>query len=167
MPEIALKIVVLGDEEVGKTSIILKYTKNRFTEDYKPTLGADFAIRELKYNEFDVKLYIWDIGGVDKHKDLHKFYFEGADTFLLVYDITRYNTFENAINLWIPDIELNLKSASIILVGNKNDLETRRQISRVQINGINSNNLVSSIETSAKTGNNIEKVFLNILKEKL
>ena len=61
MTEIALKIVVVGDEEVGKTSIILRYTKNRFTENYKPTLGADFAIKEMYYDELNVKMYIWDI----------------------------------------------------------------------------------------------------------
>ena len=65
--EKALKIVVIGDEGVGKTSLILRYVKNRFTEDYKPTLGADFAIKEFKLNGTNIKIYLWDIGGTKRY----------------------------------------------------------------------------------------------------
>ncbi|NVM03478.1 MAG: GTP-binding protein [Candidatus Helarchaeota archaeon] len=162
--EIAIKIVLVGDEEVGKTSIIIKYVKNRFTEDYKPTLGADFAVKKLKFNEKKVKLYLWDIGGQKQFKNLHKYYYEGANLFLLVFDLTSYKTFENAINIWTEDIKNNYDTIPIILVGNKFDLENERQVLFEEIEKKSLNFINFSIETSAKTGHNIENLFLRILE---
>ncbi|MFX0138053.1 MAG: Rab family GTPase [Candidatus Hodarchaeota archaeon] len=162
--EIAIKIVVVGDEEVGKTSIILKYVKNRFTEDYKPTLGADFAVKELKFNGKILKLYLWDIGGKDQFKNLHKYYYEGANVFILVFDLTSAETFENAVNIWMEDIRNNYDTIPIILVGNKFDLVNERQVSIEQIEKKSLNYIPFSIETSAKTGYNINDLFFQILE---
>ena len=164
MSEIGLKIVVLGDEEVGKTSIILKYVENRFTEDYKPTLGADFAIKEIRYNGVEIKLYLWDIGGTDKYRNLHKFYFEGANVFLIVFDLTRPDTLEHMNNIWLEDIKANSGPVPIILVGNKNDLKDQRLISPEQVQHETSDLIALTIETSAKTGQNIEDLFQKTLK---
>ncbi len=162
--EIAIKIVVVGDEEVGKTSIILKYVKNRFTDDYKPTLGADFAVKELRLNGKIVKLYLWDIGGKDQFKNLHKYYYEGANLFILVFDLTKLETFENAINVWIEDIRKNYDTIPIVLVGNKFDLENERRVSFEQIKDLTFDFIPLSLETSAKTGLNIEDLFNKIIE---
>jgi len=162
--EIAIKIVVVGDEEVGKTSLILKYVKNRFTEDYKPTLGADFAVKELRLNGKIVKLYLWDIGGKEQFKNLHKYYYEGANVFVLVFDLTNLESFENAINVWIEDIRKNYANIPIIIVGNKFDLKNERKVALEEIKKIKFEFIPLSIETSAKTGHKIEDLFLKILE---
>ena len=159
-----LKIVIVGDEEVGKTSIILKYTKNCFTEDYKQTLGADFATKEVKYNGDDIILYLWDIGGKDRYKDLHKYYFEGTNVFLLIFDLTSRTTFENAMNFWLKDIQTYCGLVPIIFVGNKNDLNDQRQVFLEQMKRRTSNLITLLIETSAKTGYNIENLFLKTIE---
>ncbi len=161
--EIALKIVFIGDEEVGKTSLVLRYTENRFTEAYKPTLGADFAIKEINYNGENVKMYLWDIAGSGKYENLHKFYFEGTNVFLLVYDLTNPITLENAEYFWLNDIIINCASVPIILIGNKKDLNEQRRVFPEQISQEILDSTVMSIETSAKTGHNIENLFLSIL----
>ena len=163
MVEIALKIVVVGDDAVGKTSIIIRYVKNNFTDDYKPTLGADFAFKEIKYNGISAKLNIWDIGGANQYKNLRKYYFEGTNVVLLVFDLTSGRTFENAINFWIEDLQNICNSVPIILVGNKSDLKTQRKISPDQIKNDTPNLIHFFIETSAKTGQNIEYLFQRVL----
>ncbi|MHA1379005.1 MAG: Rab family GTPase [Candidatus Helarchaeota archaeon] len=163
MTELAIKTVVVGDEAVGKTSIIIRYVKNRFTEEYKKTLGADFALKKVQYNENLVKMYIWDIGGKIQYKNLHEFYFEGANLFIIVFDLTRYFTFENAKNVWLEDIRAKFPKVPIIFVGNKNDLKKERRISKQEIENIlPSTSLV--FETSAKTGEHITDLFQRIPK---
>lgn len=164
MTEIALKIVVVGDEAVGKTSIILRYTKNRFTENYKPTLGADFALKEVKYNKLDVKLYLWDIGGSNRYKNLYKYYFEGANLFLLVFDISSTHSFENVKQNWLINIQEYSNSVPIILVANKYDLKNQREVTLEEIKYLISEPIILSFEISAKTNYNIENLFSKSLE---
>jgi len=89
-----------GEGGVGKTSLIIRFCQNRFTEEYKPTLGADFAVKKVKIGDMEVTLQIWDLSGQERFEIMRKYYFKGASAGVLVFDVTRPETFL-LINRWI------------------------------------------------------------------
>jgi small GTP-binding protein len=157
------KLVVLGDEMVGKTSIIFRYTERRFLGDYKPTIGIDFSAKIVEIGKYNVDLIIWDLGGQEKYRILRKHYLEGARGCIIVYDVTRKKTFENIDN-WYNDVKHNCGNIPCILVGNKADMENARQITNEQ--GVKKAQQlgVKFTESSAKDGMKIDDIFKDITK---
>ncbi|MFX1485998.1 MAG: Rab family GTPase [Promethearchaeota archaeon] len=163
MKEYVFKVVVVGDEKVGKTSLIVRYTEKRFTGDYKPTIGIDFAGKFVPFGKLNLNLIIWDIGGQEKYKILRRHYLEGARGAILVYDITNKRSFDN-LDKWLGDVDKYCGRVPIILVGNKSDLNDARKVSSNEGSVFAEKAKLEFLETSAKSGNGVENLF-NIMAE--
>ncbi len=159
--EAIFKLIVLGDEKVGKTSLINSFVTNRFKEDYRPTLGINiteqiFYIQGLK--NIQQKFLIYDVAGQKFFKRVRKHYYAGAQAAFLMYDVTERESFVH-LSEWYDDLTQNVPHIPLILVGNKIDLSDRRQVSFEEGKLWAKNHRVSFMETSAKTGQNIKDVF--------
>ena len=170
MNKINAKILTLGETTVGKTSILNKFTDNVFTSTQLPTIGIDFKIKNIKIGELNIGLKIWDTAGQERYRNITKQYFKGADGILLVFDLTKRDTFDK-INQWIEQLNnyTSTYEISIVLIGNKKDLPDREisfEEGKKRAKELN----VEYFETSAKTGENINEAFMNlsqlILKKK-
>ncbi len=157
-----LKITLFGPAGVGKTSLLLRYIKDHFTHDLKKTIGSNFLIKDLKINENDVRLLIWDIGGQDTFAKLRTIYFKGSNAALGIYDITDPQSLLK-IPGWISSIKKSVKkNIPIILIGNKNDLE--RKVDEQEAKDLAKRLNCEYMETSAKTGENVILAFKKIAK---
>lgn len=156
------KVILIGDGGVGKTSLLLRFTENKFTSDYKKTLGTDFAIKRVMVGDSEVKLQIWDLGGQELFRDLRKAFYPGAKAALIVYDITNRSSFEN-VRGWYYDLQTTLASIPIVLVGNKIDLP--RVVTYQEAKDLSEELAVQYIETSAKLDKNVEAAFIKIAEE--
>lgn len=167
--EFVFKIVVLGDAAVGKTSLINQYIERSFEGDYKPTLGANIIRKDVFVEEINasVRLIMWDLAGQEKYNVIRSMYFQGCVGALLVYDVTRHNTFETINSKWLKDFKKYVKKeGTYILIGNKIDLTDQRMISTEDgINFAKKINASDYIETSAKSGENAEKAFENLVHQ--
>ncbi len=167
--EFVFKIVVLGDAAVGKTSLINQYIERSFEEDYKPTLGANIIRKDVFVKEINasVRLIMWDLAGQEKYNVIRSMYFQGCVGALLVYDVTRHNTFETINSKWLKDFKKYVKKeGTYILIGNKIDLTDQRMVSAEDgINFAKKINASDYIETSAKSGENAEKAFENLVHQ--
>ena len=122
------KIVLIGDSGVGKTNILSKYLTDAFSFDSKATVGVEFGSKNLDIEGNKIKMQIWDTAGQERYKSITNAYYKGAKGALLVYDITKKPSFDS-IDRWITDLKSNAdEQITIILVGNKSDLEEHRQI---------------------------------------
>ncbi|MHA1730123.1 MAG: GTP-binding protein [Promethearchaeota archaeon] len=155
-----LKIIVAGAKSVGKTSLIKRYCTGSFDMNTLSTIGVDFMVKTLKIDEnTEIVFSLWDFAGESKFRQLFPSYCSGASGTLLLFDITNESSFEE-LNDWLKLI--NNASSGIIkfLIGSKTDLEDDRVISVKQaLEFKKENNLDQFMETSAKTGNGVEKVF--------
>ncbi|MHA2391936.1 MAG: Rab family GTPase [Promethearchaeota archaeon] len=165
--KINLKLALLGDPAVGKTSLVNRYTDEGFKDNYQPTLGVNIIMKKLKFEDFYVQLSIWDIAGQDKYELSRKMFFEGCAGSLLVYDITRDSTFERIQTKWLEDFTKFARQDGIyILIGNKADLKESVQVStekgQILAKAIKA---CDFIETSAKEGDNVEAAFKKLVTQ--
>lgn len=160
---IVLKVALLGDAAVGKTSLVDIYTQHRFKEDYKPTLGVSICVKQLKIEKINaqIRLVLWDVAGQEKYVLSRKMFFQGVVGALLVYDITRHSTFENIESKWLTDLnEYGEKELAYILIGNKIDLKDSKVVTSKDGKELSEKiNASDFVETSAKYGDNVEKAF--------
>jgi len=169
----AIKLAVLGDPAVGKTSLINQYIQHRFKENYQPTLGVNILTKDMILDEINVetRLILWDIAGQDKYELTRQLFFEGCHGSLLVYDITRSSTFHGIETKWLDDFQKFARpDGEYILIGNKVDLKESRAVSFEQGSDLAKKiNASDFFETSAKSGINVKEVFknlaLNVLKK--
>jgi small GTP-binding protein len=161
-PNYVLKMVALGDGAVGKTSCIMRYTQNQFGESYKATIGTNIAVKDLEIEvrpgePSTAQVVIWDLAGQPTYKDLRSRYMVGASIAFLVFDVTRPPTFLNVAS-WYDSFVAVAPDAVVILVANKVDREDR-------VVPLEAGEMFSKwrgldyIETSAKTGENVERMF--------
>jgi Ras-related protein Rab-11A len=163
--DMIFKIVLIGDTSVGKTNILSKYLSNEFDPDSKATVGVEFGTRDFKIENNTVKVQIWDTAGQERYRSITNAYYKGAKGSLLVYDITNPKTFEN-VDKWLSDLKTNAEEKiSVVLVGNKTDLESERKISLEQGKEKAELFKLAFIETSALNGNNIEKAFNELISD--
>ena len=156
--DIILKILLLGDTSVGKTSILKTYNGDKFEENSIGTIGVEYAYKIITYKNMKIKLQIWDTSGEEKFRSITNNFYRNADGLFLVYDLTREDTFENIRN-WLRDIKEYNGDLKIIILGNKLDLFDQRVISIERATNYATRNNLKHIETSAKDGTNIEKSF--------
>jgi len=155
------KIVIIGDTNVGKTSILDMFIENKFGNT-KPSIGALHKLKSIKVDDEEVQLDIWDTAGQERFKSIVPMYYKGAKGIIIVYDITNQDSFEGAKN-WIKEIESNNKSAILVLVGNKIDLEEeKRVVSKDSSQSFCSSKSIIFVECSAKDNNNVNKIFEEI-----
>ena len=163
--EIMVKVVLVGDSGVGKTNIMSKYLKNQFREDSKATVGVEFGSKQFTVENHQIKAQIWDTAGQERYKAITSAYYKGAKGAFVVYDITRKNTFET-VNKWVSDISVAAdKKITLILIGNKNDLEDQRQVTKEMGEEKAKELGLAFMETSACSGENLDKAFQLMINE--
>ncbi|MFX1273546.1 MAG: Rab family GTPase [Promethearchaeota archaeon] len=171
-----LKLVVLGDAAVGKTSLINQYIDHSFKEDYKPTLGVNILTKDLYIEKFNLttRLILWDLAAQEKYALSRALFFQGCSGALFVFDLTRHLTFTNISSIWYEDFlkfANNTSGSNYLLIGNKSDLKESRTV-KFEEGETLSNQLksIEYIETSAKYGANVEEAFkklvFHIIKKK-
>ena len=153
------KLILIGDSSVGKSNILLKYLKNEFEQNSKATVGVEFGTKNVKINNKKIKIQIWDTAGQERYRSITSAYYKGAKGAFIVYDITRKNTFDN-LDKWITDLKSNGdKNISIVIIGNKSDLEDKREVQKIEGLKKSEEFKTAFMETSALNGNNINKAF--------
>lgn len=153
------KMVLFGDSQVGKTSVVERFIHDKFEESYISTLGYNVYEKQIPYKDSVISLMIWDIGGQEKFRDLRKRYAEGAHVAFIMFDISNKESFLN-VNVWRKDLEEFAGKAPFILIGNKMDLDSNRQVSKADAQKIASElGALEFFETSAKTGAGVENAF--------
>ena len=163
--DLLFKLILIGDSCVGKSNILLKYLKNQFNENSKTTIVVEFGTKNIIINNKRIKIQIWDTAGQERYRSITSAYYKGAKGALIVYDITRKNTFDN-IDKWITDLKLNGdKNLCIIILGNKSDLIDKREINKND--GIKKAEMYKTafLETSALNGDNISKAFDELIEQ--
>ncbi|HEC93692.1 MAG TPA: GTP-binding protein [Candidatus Atribacteria bacterium] len=165
MFDATFKLVIFGDAGSGKTTLTHRFLTNLFKSDSKMTIGVDFEVKNLEIEGKKVKLQIWDFGGEERFRFLLPTYVRGANGGLFMYDITNYSSLAH-IDDWLLVIRKEIDiEFPIIVVGGKADLEEDREVSSEEgIKIAKSRNLAGFIECSAKTGENVEDVFIGITK---
>ena len=160
-----LKLLTIGDQFVGKSSIINRYIDDKFNENIRPTLAIDYKTKMIQKGENLIKISIYDTAGEEKYRHLIKNYYNGSNGILLVFDITKRNSFDN-LNFWLDELEknCNLNNLYIFLVGNKTDLKKERKVSYDEAKNFADMKKIPYIEISAKTGDNIDKLFNDFIK---
>jgi len=158
--EYAYKLILGGDGAVGKTSMVHRFVEDSFETDYKSTIGTSIMKKECEFEGLasKVRFVIWDLAGQSQFKRIRQSYLTNAEAGILVYDVTRKDTFDN-INIWHKEIKEVTENISLLLVGNKIDLENERVISSQEGQKLAERLGLSYIETSAKTGENINDAF--------
>ena len=159
-----VKIIIIGNQSVGKTNIVTRYVKGEFSEDYMITIGMDFLTCNLKSDDKIFKLRLWDTAGSEKFRSITKGYYSNTCCALIVYDITNQNSFDS-VKQWIEDVKNYAdKDTHLVLVGNKIDLKDQRKISKEDGQNLATQYGMDFYESSALTGENINNIFEGICK---
>lgn len=164
------KVVLGGSKDVGKSSLIARFCDNVFDENMQDTIGVAFKRKIMKIQkekqEMRIELNLWDFGGEERYRALFPSYVNGAVGALILYDTTRKETL-NDINNWVDIIDTNQENVIKVVIGTKKDLKDQRQISKAYAEkitkGLNCHGDV--LETSAKTGENVEEAFKCVAEE--
>ena len=163
--EMMIKVILIGDSGVGKTNIMSKYLKNQFMENSKATVGVEFGSKLFNHQGHKIKAQIWDTAGQEKYKAITGAYYKGSKGAFTVYDITRKDTFAS-IERWVNDLKATSDpKLTIILIGNKNDLDDKREVSKDQGEEKAKSFGCAFLETSAFSGDNLDKAFELMVKE--
>ncbi|KAJ6802323.1 ras-related protein RABA3-like [Iris pallida] len=167
-PEIdyVFKIVVVGDSAVGKTQILGRFARDEFCFDSKSTIGVEFQTRTITINRKRIKAQIWDTAGQERYRAVTSAYYRGALGAMLVYDITRRQTFDHVVR-WLEELRAHADNSIVVmLLGNKADLAAgKRAVSREDAVEFAEEQGLFFSETSALSGDNVESAFLMLLEE--
>jgi small GTP-binding protein len=144
------KIVFMGDSGVGKTNLMGRFSRNAFNINSKPTIGVDFALKNVKLGPYLVRLQLWDTAGQERYKSFTSTYFKDAQGIIFVYDITCKESFTNISN-WLDNAKMHvdIKNCATILIGNKMDLESDRQVGTAEARDFAERNEMLFFETTA------------------
>ncbi len=163
--EMIFKIIIIGDLASGKTNILAKYLTNTFEPNSTPTIGVEMKVKDFKIKEDLVKAQFWDTAGQEKYDSLTTSYYKGAKGALIVYDITQKSSFDKIESLLKKLRDNSNKNVSVILVGNKCDLEDNREVLKEDGEELAQKLKIKFMEVSAKTGENLDKLFQNLIDE--
>ncbi|KAG4938026.1 hypothetical protein AAZX31_16G020300 [Glycine max] len=159
------KVVVIGDSAVGKTQILSRFAKNEFCFDSKSTIGVEFQTRTVTINAKVIKAQIWDTAGQERYRAVTSAYYRGALGAMLVYDITKRQSFDHVAR-WVEELRAHADSSIVImLVGNKADLVDQRMVPTEDAVEFAEDQGLFFSETSALSGDNVESAFLKLLEE--
>ena len=169
-PEKTVSILTVGETQVGKTSLILRFIDRVFYYDTKTTIGVDFKVKRISLLNRNILVKIWDSAGQERFKTVTRQYYKNAEGVMLIYDVTSEKSFSMIEEWFTSIIENKRKGAQVILIGNKTD-SVNRVISEEQGKSLAKKYEVQYYETSALSGENVDKVFEelaeSILKMKL
>mmetsp|Transcript_28911 Transcript_28911/g.32119 ORF Transcript_28911/g.32119 Transcript_28911/m.32119 type:complete len:210 (+) Transcript_28911:91-720(+) len=153
------KLLLIGDSGVGKSSLLLRFADNTFTESFISTIGVDFKIRTIEIDGTTVKLQIWDTAGQERFRTITSSYYRGAHGIIVVYDITNHETFHN-VQKWLQEIDrYACENVHKLLVGNKCDLVNERKVAYDSAKEFADQLSLIFLETSAKNSTNVEEAF--------
>ena len=161
----SFKYIIIGDAYVGKSNLLLRYAHGQFKDDYQLTIGVEFAAKNVKIRGKTYRIQIWDTAGQESFRSITRGYYKSSVCALVVYDISNKESFNN-ISTWIEDCKnQSPKTIFFVLVGNKSDLEDKRQVSTEEGQELAEKYGIPFYETSAKTGTNINEIFFNSAEE--
>jgi Ras-related protein Rab-1A len=159
------KLLLIGDSGVGKSSLLLRFADDVFSDCYISTIGVDFKIRTVRVGEKTVKLQIWDTAGQERFRTLTTAYYRSAHGVILIYDVNDKESFLH-LDDWMGEVGKNsCETINLMLVGNKCDVVGRRQVDYQIAKSFAEDINVSFIETSAKDRTNVDKVFITMAEE--
>ena len=167
--DVMMKLVIVGEMGVGKTNLLLRYTEDKFDEGARSTMGVDMAIEKKELQGKQVKLQWFDSAGQERFRALTAVSFQRADIAIFVYDITRRISFDN-LAYWIEVVQTNAQTyTKFLFVGNKNDLESERQVPAADGQALAQKHSAFFFETSAKTNQDhcVNTAFDKIIDEAL
>ncbi|KAK6617358.1 Ras- protein Rab-7 [Polyplax serrata] len=169
--KVLLKVIILGDSGVGKTSIMNQYVNNKFSNQYKATIGADFLTRDVDVGDRRVTMQIWDTAGQERFQSLGVAFYRGADCCVLVFDVSAPTTYKSLEN-WRDEFLIQASPRDpdnfpFVVIGNKIDVDNRAVSAKRAQQWCQSKNNIPYFETSAKEGINIEQAFQTIAKNAL
>ena len=164
--DLSFKIIIVGDQGVGKSCLAIKASRNYFEDFYSPTVGFEFVSFNVRVQDKIIKLQIWDTCGQEVYRSLISSFFRSASLAIVVYSIDTEDSFNN-IEKWLNDIKTQSNpDIKIFLIGNKADLEDKRRLTKEQGEQLcRDHKLAYFMETSAKTGFNVQNVFIQVAKE--
>ena len=164
--DLSFKIIIIGDQGVGKSCLSIKASRNYFEDFYSPTVGFEFVSFNVRIEDKNIKLQIWDTCGQEVYRSLISSFYRSASLAIMVYSIDNDDSFNN-IEKWLNDVKTQSNpNIKIFLIGNKADLEDKRKVSReAGEKFLKDHKLTYFIETSAKTGFNVQNVFIQAAKE--
>ena len=163
----SVKFIIVGDSSVGKSNILLRFSRNEFDSGHQATLGIEFANKHVIHNNVDYLVQIWDTAGQENFRSVTRAYYKSAAVAMVVYDISSEDSFKH-IQTWIKDCrELAPKTVQLVLIGNKSDLEDERVVDKERGKELARENKMLFFETSALNGNGIEEAFLKFLDIRL
>ena len=159
------KLLLVGNSAVGKSSLLLRFSDNVYNDTFLPTIGVDFKIRTFDLDSKTVKLQIWDTAGQERFKTITSSYYKGAHGIILTYDITDKQSFRDIEN-WLAEVEKHAsEKVNKLLVGNKSDLESQRQVPYDEAKAYADQLGIKFIETSAKNSVNVDDAFFTMANE--
>jgi Ras-related protein Rab-7A len=169
--KVLLKVIILGDSGVGKTSLMNQYVNKKHSNQYKATIGADFLTKEVMVDDRLVTMQIWDTAGQERFQSLGVAFYRGADCCVLTYDVTAAQTFKS-LDSWRDEFLIQASPRDpdnfpFVVLGNKVDLENRTVSSKRAQQWCHSKNDIPYFETSAKEAINVEQAFQTIAKNAL
>jgi len=159
------KVVLIGDSGVGKSNLLSRFTRNEFNLESKSTIGVEFATKSIQSDSKTIKAQIWDTAGQERYRAITSAYYRGAVGALLVYDISKRNSYDSVAR-WLKELRDHADPQIVImLVGNKKDLRHMRQVQTDEAKEFCKQNKLFFIETSALADSNVATAFETILKE--
>ncbi len=162
-PDYTIKYIIVGNAYVGKSNIIYRFVENKFSENYKATINLDFSYKNMKINDKIFRIQLWDTAGQEEFQSISRGYYKSGACALVVYDITDRETFNN-VSSWVEECKNNGPSTiTLVLVGNKIDLERRREIEKEKGELLAEKNGIDFYEVSNKEGINIQEAGLAIV----
>lgn len=153
------KLLLIGDSGVGKSCLLLRFADDTYTESYISTIGVDFKIRTIELDGKTIKLQIWDTAGQERFRTITSTYYRNTHGVIIVYDVTKPESFIN-VKRWLNEISQNCDSVCKILVGNKNDDPSKKQVETQEAVQYGETVGVRVFETSAKENINVEEMFM-------
>ncbi len=160
--DIKMKICLLGDGGVGKTSLVYRFIQNRFSTDFKSTLGVNLLKHEVVIENLRITAQIWDLGGQDKYEGLRKLYLDGSQGALVIFDKTNKSSFDN-LDKWVKSFREIRGGKPMMLIGNKLDLKEFITVDDQTAKAYADSHQVSYLSTSAKTGEKVESAFTTLI----
>ncbi len=152
------KSVVVGDGGSGKTAVVVRFSQGFFQENYKLTIGVEFAVKTINISNYNVKLQIWDTGGQERFRYVRPLYYKGSMGCIILFDLTNRESFDH-VPKWLEEVKKESGDIPILLVGNKSDLINERAVSLKEANQIAKDLNMFYVESSAKNGKGVGDVF--------